>query len=79
VYKYKRICDRREIQPFYKKALISLNIFLSKCVSIKKMCNKHKIQPFYKKALISLNIFLIKYNNSYSLIALKFVNKCESD
>jgi hypothetical protein len=51
-----------------------LNIFLSE-----EIRDRREIQPFYRKALISSNIFLIKCNNSYSLIALTFVNRCESD
>jgi hypothetical protein len=65
-------CDRHKIQPLYKKALISLNIFLSKGIR-----DKREIQPFYKKALIFSNIFLIKCDNSHSLIVLTFVSKCE--
>jgi hypothetical protein len=43
VCKCKEIRDKREIQPFYKKALISSNIFLIKCVSIKRIRNKREI------------------------------------
>jgi hypothetical protein len=67
-------CDRREIQPLYRKALISSNIFLSK-----GMRDGREIQPLYRKALISSNISLIKCGNGHSLIALTFVSRCESD
>jgi hypothetical protein len=66
--------DRREIQPLYRKALISSNIFLSE-----GMRDGREIQPLYRKALISSNISLIKYDNGHSLIALTFVSKYESD
>jgi hypothetical protein len=50
--------DRREIQPLYRKALISSNIFLIECVSVEGIRDKREIQPLYRKALISSNIFL---------------------
>jgi hypothetical protein len=79
VCKCEEIRDKREIQPLYRKALISSNIFLIKCVSVVRIRDKREIQPFYKKALISLNIFLIKCDNGHSLIVLTFVSRCESD
>ena len=71
--------DKREIQPLYRKALISSNIFLIECVSVVGMRDGREIQPLYRKVLISLNIFLIKCGNGHSLIALTFVSRCESN
>jgi hypothetical protein len=73
------MCNKREIQPLYKKALISSNIFLIECVSVVGMRNRREIQPLYKKALISLNISLIKCSNGHSLIALTFVSRYKSN